>query len=68
MGWALHVAHGVGDKILVGKHEGKRQLESPRHKWENDIKVVMKQGYGKRALHYSGSGQGKLAGFGEYRN
>jgi hypothetical protein len=31
-----------GDKILVGKHEGKGQLERPRHKWENDVKMDMK--------------------------
>jgi len=28
---------GEGDKISVGKHEGKRQLERPRHKWENEM-------------------------------
>jgi hypothetical protein len=31
-----------GDKVLVKKHGGKRQLERPRHKWENDFKMGMK--------------------------
>jgi hypothetical protein len=62
MRWALRVAH------LVGKHEGKRQLGRPKHKWEDDIEMDMKQRYGKCALRCSGSGQGKLAGFCEYRN
>jgi hypothetical protein len=26
-------------KILVGKSEGKRPLERPRHRWEDNIKI-----------------------------
>jgi hypothetical protein len=43
MGWAGHVAHiGKGRgvyRVLVGKLEGKKQLDRPRHGWEDNIKV-----------------------------
>jgi hypothetical protein len=26
-------------RILVGKPEGRRPLERPRHRWENSIKI-----------------------------
>jgi hypothetical protein len=29
-------------KILIGKPEGKRLLVNPRHRWENNIKVVVR--------------------------
>jgi hypothetical protein len=29
--------------ILVGKPEGKRPLGRPRHKWEDNIKVDLKE-------------------------
>jgi hypothetical protein len=43
IGWAGHVVR-MGDKakaysILIGNPEGKRPLERPRHKWENNIKM-----------------------------
>jgi hypothetical protein len=43
MRWAGHVAcmgedRGV-HRVLVGKPEGKRPLERPRHRWENNIKM-----------------------------
>ena len=43
MRWAGHVAH-MGERrdvymVLVGKHEGKRPLERPRCRWEDNIKV-----------------------------
>jgi hypothetical protein len=43
MSWAGHVAHmeerrGVY-RVLVGKHEGKRPLLRPRHRWEDSIKM-----------------------------
>jgi hypothetical protein len=28
-------------KILIGKPEGKRLLQRPRHRWENNIKMDM---------------------------
>jgi hypothetical protein len=41
MRWAGHVAR-IGDErkeysVLVGKPEGKRPLERPRHRWEDGI-------------------------------
>ena len=43
MKWAGHVAH-MGDRrdihrSLVGKSEGKRPLERPWHRWEDNIKM-----------------------------
>jgi hypothetical protein len=42
MRWAGHVARiGEGrgvDRVLLGKREGKRQLGSPRRRWEDNIK------------------------------
>jgi hypothetical protein len=29
----------VAYRVLVGKPEGKRPLETPQHKWENNIKI-----------------------------
>jgi hypothetical protein len=42
MRWAGHIAR-MGEviyafKILVGKHEGKRPLETPRRRWEGNIR------------------------------
>ena len=46
MRWAEHVASmGVrrgAYRVLVGKHEGKRQLGRPRHRWE-DIKMDLQE-------------------------
>jgi hypothetical protein len=30
-------------RILVGKSEGKRPLGRPRHRWENNIKVDLRE-------------------------
>jgi hypothetical protein len=43
MKWVWHVAR-IGDKrdaymLLVGKSEGKRRLERPRHRWIGNIKM-----------------------------
>jgi len=43
MRWAGHVTC-MGEridvyKVLVGKHEGKRPLGRPRHRWEDNIKM-----------------------------
>ena len=53
MRWAGHVARmeeGRGVyKVLVGKPEGKRQLERPRRRWEDNIKTDLQEvgrGYG----------------------
>jgi hypothetical protein len=43
MRWAGHVARmGEGRgvyRVLVGKPKGKRPLERPRHRWENNIRL-----------------------------
>jgi hypothetical protein len=30
-------------KVLVGKSEGKRPLERPRHRWEDGLKMDLKE-------------------------
>jgi hypothetical protein len=30
-------------RVLVGKTEGKRPLERPRHRWEDNIKVGLQE-------------------------
>ena len=45
--WAGHVAcmgerRGVY-RVLVGKPEGKRPLERPRRRWENNIKMDLQE-------------------------
>jgi hypothetical protein len=45
--WAGHVAR-VGEgrgvyRVLVGRLEGKRPLERPRHRWEDNIKLDLKE-------------------------
>jgi hypothetical protein len=47
MRWAGHVAR-MGEvrnvcRFLVGKSEGKRPLERPRRRWEDGIKVDLKE-------------------------
>jgi hypothetical protein len=46
MGWAGHVARmGEGRgvyRVLVGRPEGKRRLERPRHRWENNFKMDLR--------------------------
>jgi hypothetical protein len=47
MRWAGHVAHmGEGRgvyKILVGRPKSKSPLGRPRHKWENNIKMDLRE-------------------------
>jgi hypothetical protein len=40
--------HGIGGKIvqgffLVGKSLGKKQLEKPRRRWENEIRLDLRE-------------------------
>ena len=47
MRWAGHVVH-MGEergvhRVLVGKPEGKRALERPRRRWENNIKMDLQE-------------------------
>jgi hypothetical protein len=53
MRWAGHVARmGEGRnvyRVLVGKPEGKRSLERPRHRWEDGIIMDLREiGWGGR--------------------
>ena len=45
--WAGHVAcmeEGRGvRKVLVGKPQGKRPFERPRHRWEDNIKMDLEE-------------------------
>ena len=45
--WAGHVTRmeqsRIAYRVLVGKPEGKRPLGSPRHRWENNIKVDLRE-------------------------
>ena len=47
MRWAGHVVRmGQGRgvyRVLVGKHEGKRPLERPRRRWEDNIKWIFRK-------------------------
>jgi hypothetical protein len=45
MGWAcnLHGDTGSTCRILVRKPEGKRPLGRPRHRWDNNIKMYLRQ-------------------------
>jgi hypothetical protein len=47
MRWAGHVARIVEERgvyrVLVGKPEGKRPPERPRHRWEHNIKADLQE-------------------------
>jgi hypothetical protein len=47
MRWAGHVAcmreSRGACRVLVGKHEGKRPLGRPRHRWDDDIKMNLQE-------------------------
>jgi hypothetical protein len=51
MRWAGHVVR-MGEvrgayNILVGRHEGRRPLGRPRHRWEDNIKMDLREmGFG----------------------
>jgi hypothetical protein len=40
--WAGHVAR-MGERVLVGKLEGKRPLGRPRHSWEDNFKIYLQE-------------------------
>jgi hypothetical protein len=47
MRWVVHVSH-MGErrkvyKVLVGKPEGKRPLGTPSHRWENGIRMYLRE-------------------------
>jgi hypothetical protein len=67
MRWAGHVAR-MGEerkvyKVLVGKPEGKRPLGRPRCRWEDGIRMDLRErlAWGC-AFDSTGSGQGPVAG------
>jgi hypothetical protein len=67
MRWAGHVARmGEGRnvyRVLVGQPEGKRPLERPRRRWEDGIKMDLREiGLGVCGVDSPGSGQGPVAG------
>jgi hypothetical protein len=70
MRWAGHVAC-MGEerkvhKVLVGKPEGKRPLGRPRRRWEDGIRMDLREiGLGRCGLDSTGSGQRPVAGCGE---
>jgi hypothetical protein len=54
-------------KVLVGKPEGKRPLGRPRRRWENGIRMYLKEiGWGKGTVDSIGSGKRPVAGCCEY--
>jgi hypothetical protein len=38
---AGHVAH-MGNRVLVGRHDGRRSIERPKHRWEDNIKIDLR--------------------------
>jgi hypothetical protein len=65
--WEGHVARMGGErklyKVLVGKPEGRRPLGRPRHRWEDGIRMDLREiDLGGRGLDSTGSGQGPVAG------
>jgi hypothetical protein len=45
-------------KVLVGKPEGKRPLVRPRHRWEDGIRMDLREiGLGGGGLDSTGSGR-----------
>jgi hypothetical protein len=67
MRWAEHVARMGEDrkvyKVLVGKPEGKRPLGRPRRRWEDGIRMDLREiGLGGCGLVSTDSGQGPVAG------
>jgi hypothetical protein len=68
MRWAGQVAR-VGeerkvDKVLVGKPEGKRPLGKPRRRWEDGIRMDLREtGLGVCGLDSTGSQQRPVAGY-----
>jgi hypothetical protein len=63
MTWAGHVAcmgerRGVY-RVLVGKPEGKRPLGRPRHRWEDNIKMDLRE-IGIEGANWTNQAQGRV--------
>jgi hypothetical protein len=67
MRWVGHVAR-MGEernvyRVLMGKPKGKRPSERPRHRWEDGIKMDLREiGWGC-GVDSPGSGYGSLVGY-----
>jgi hypothetical protein len=67
MRWAGHAAR-MGEerkvyKVLVGNPQGKRPLGRPMHRWEDGIRMDLREiGLGVCGLDSTGSGQRPVAG------
>jgi hypothetical protein len=67
MRWTGHVAH-MGEerkvyKVLVGKPKGKRPFRRPRRRWEDGIRMDLREiVLGGCGLDSTVSGQGPVAG------
>jgi hypothetical protein len=73
LGWAGHVARvGKGRgvyRVLVGRSEGKRPLGRPGRRWEDSIKLDLREiGIDRANWIQPGSGYGPMAGFCEHGN
>jgi hypothetical protein len=50
-------------KVLVGKPEGRRPVGRPRRRWEDGVRMDLREiGLGVCGLDSTGSGQGSVAG------
>jgi hypothetical protein len=58
--WAGHAAHRGAERcayrVLVGKPEGRRPLERPRNRWEENIKIDFQEVLSGHGLDGSDSG------------
>jgi hypothetical protein len=46
------MGEGIGmNRVLVGKPEGKRPLQRPRHRWEENIKMDLQE-VGSRVMDW----------------
>jgi len=63
MGWACSTLGGKEMCIdyLVGKSEGERPLRRPRRRWEDNIKIDLREVFWGHALDRPGSGEGQVA-------
>jgi hypothetical protein len=43
-------------RVLVGKHEGKRALERPRRRWDDNIKMDLQEAVWGHRLHWTDTG------------
>jgi hypothetical protein len=50
-------------RALVGKPEGRRPLGRPRRRWEDNIKMDLREAGWGRGMDRSGSGYEQVAGF-----